>query len=169
MTPAALLAAAHPIVHVNATLNGLATVLLLIGFALIKQGREKAHKQTMLGAFAVSTVFLICYLWYHFQEGSVEFTASGSIRYVYYSILLSHVVLAFTVPFLAIATIYLGHKALGCGGRGAGGDPTPELDLKYRTRHRALARWTFPIWLYVSVTGVVVYAMLYHLWPSDTL
>ncbi len=159
-----LLAAAHPLVHVNALLNATAAALLMLGLALIKQHRVDAHKRTMLAAFAVSTLFLACYLWYHYQVGSVKFTASGVIRYVYYAILLSHVLLAFAVPPLAIWTIYLGLRATGTWA------PKPISDsfsvlADYRNRHLRWARWTFPIWLYVSVTGVVVYVMLYHLWP----
>jgi putative membrane protein len=160
-----LVLVAHPIVHVNASLNAAATVLLVFGLYLIKQGRVEAHKRTMLTAFLVSAVFLACYLYYHYLVGSVRFTHPGAVRYVYYVILLSHVLLAFTVPFLAIWTIYLGLKATGCC------SPAPPVDehfveaAAYRERHMRWARWTFPIWLYVSVTGVVVYVMLYHLCP----
>jgi uncharacterized membrane protein YozB (DUF420 family) len=150
-----LLAAAHPLVHLNATLNAAATVLLVVGLVMIKRGRVTAHKRVMLTAFGVSTAFLICYLWYHYQVGSVEFTHPGVIRYVYLVILLSHVLLAATVPVLAIWTIYLGLRA--------------QVSPDYRARHRRLAHWTYPIWLYVSVTGVVVYVMLYHLWPPADL
>ncbi len=160
-----LLAAAHPIVHVNAALNATAATLLVIGFVFIKSGRIEAHKRTMLTAFLVSAVFLACYLWYHYQVQHVKFTHPGTIRYVYYAILLSHVVLAITVPFLAIRQVYLGFRALGCCSK----TQTPSDQLAeanaYRESHIRLARWTFPIWLYVSVTGVVVYVMLYHLWP----
>lgn len=131
--------------HVNASLNGLATVLLVVGYALIKQKRVEAHKRTMLACFAVSTGFLVCYLIYHALHGNQSFTGQGSIRYFYYTILLSHIVLAATVPILAIGTIVLG------------------LQGKFGA-HRRLARWTFPIWLYVSVTGVVVYVMLYQIY-----
>ena len=133
----------------DATLNAIAAVLLVIGYRLIKHGRELAHKRVMLSAFAVSTVFLACYLTYHIGgrfagRSEVRFTEPPPIRYVYFTILISHVLLAFTVPVLAIATIWLGLK-------------------DRREAHRLLARWTFPIWLYVSVTGVGVYVMLYHL------
>ena len=163
-----LFAAAHPLVHVNATLNAVATVLLVVGLAMIKQGRVTAHKRVMLTAFGVSMAFLVCYLRYHYLVGSVEFTHSGAIRHVYLVILASHVLLAMTVPVLAIWTIYLGLRATGWGGKS---DPaSPEQDLAvYRARHRRLAHWTYPIWLYVSVTGVVVYLMLYHLWPPVDL
>jgi uncharacterized membrane protein YozB (DUF420 family) len=164
-----LIAAAHPIVHVNALLNATAAALLVLGFVLIKRHRVDAHKRTMLAAFSVSTLFLACYLWYHYQVGSVKFTAPSMIRYVYYAILVSHVLLAFAVPPLAIWTIYLGLRATGFG---AAKEPTGQafsILADYRNRHMRWARWTFPIWLYVSVTGVVVYVMLYHLWPPVDL
>jgi uncharacterized membrane protein YozB (DUF420 family) len=184
-----LFAAAHPLVHVNATLNAIAAVLLVVGLVMIKQGRVGAHKRVMLTAFCVSIVFLACYLWYHYLVGSVEFTHPGAIRYVYYVILLTHVVLAMTVPVLAIWTIYLGLRATGCcepNTAAKGDSPLFAQDNRtndyaveskkgtvpaavYRARHRRLARWTYPIWLYVSVTGVVVYVMLYHLWPPVDL
>jgi len=136
--------------HINAALNALATVLLVAGYVLIKRRQEAAHKWTMLGCFAVSVVFLACYLTYHFhlEGGSKKFPSYPpmAIRLSYYFILLTHIVLAAIVPFLAIATIYTG------------------LADK-RLVHRRLARWTFPIWLYVSVTGVIVYLMLYQLYP----
>jgi uncharacterized membrane protein YozB (DUF420 family) len=132
---------------VNATLNGIAAVLLVVGWLQIKARRERAHRNTMLSAFGVSVVFLVCYLVYHYHVGSVKFAGPPAVRKVYLAILASHVVLAAAVPFLAGITIYLG--------------------LADRRRaHRRLARWTFPIWLYVSVTGVVIYLMLYHLYPS---
>ncbi|HVA45913.1 MAG TPA: DUF420 domain-containing protein [Pirellulales bacterium] len=138
----------------DATLNAIAAMLLVIGYALIKQGRETAHKWTMLAAFGVSTVFLACYLTYHIGgriagRPPVPFTQPPPIKYVYFSILISHVLLAFTVPVLAIRTIWLGLK-------------------DRRESHRRLAWWTFPIWLYVSVTGVVIYVMLYHVYPPSS-
>jgi putative membrane protein len=160
-----LLLAAHPIVHVNASLNSLATVLLLVGLYLIKRGRVEAHKRTMLTAFAVSVAFLACYVWYHLQVGRVEFTHPGPVRYVYYAILLSHVLLAVTVPFLAVRQIYLGFRALGCCSPEVHQAEQLSVAAAYREKHRRLARVTFPVWLYVSVTGVAVYVMLYHLWP----
>lgn len=181
MRPDMLLAAAHPLVHVNASLNALATVLLVIGFLLIKRGRVLAHKRVMLAAFAVSCVFLVCYLWYHYLAGSVKFTHPGAVRYVYYAILLTHVVLAAAVPGLAIWTIYLGlqaehelqgessHFAAGASGQFIADDGKETTVRSYRARHRRVAWWTWPIWLYVSVTGVVVYVMLYHLWPPADL
>ncbi len=128
---------------VNATLNALCTVLLLTGFALIRRKRVEAHKRVMISAFLVSIAFLTCYLIYHAQVGSVRYPNTGFIRYVYYSILLTHVLLAFTVPVLAIITL------------------SRALSGKF-DKHRKIARWTFPIWLYVSVTGVIVYLMLYQ-------
>lgn len=168
---ALLLAEVSPLVHVNAALNSLATVLLVIGYTLIKQRNETAHKWVMLAAFDVSAAFLVCYLYYHFQVGSVKFTAEGLIRYVYYFILASHVLLAMTVPFLAGYTIWLGWKAVGLFESDAvqRADSPATQAGNYRARHRRIARITFPIWLYVSVTGVVVYLMLYHLWRPEGL
>jgi putative membrane protein len=160
-----ILAAAHPIVHVNAALNSLATVLLLLGLFFIKRGHVDAHKWTMITAFGVSTAFLVCYLWYHYQVGIVQFTNPTPFRYVYKFILNTHWPLATMVPFLAIRQIYLGYRAIGCC---CGDLPQPErmaVSALYREKHLRLAKWIFPIWLYVSVTGVVVYVMLYHLWP----
>jgi uncharacterized membrane protein YozB (DUF420 family) len=161
------LLAAHAIVHVNATLNAIATVLLLIGLLLIKNCRVEAHKRAMLSAFGVSAAFLFCYVWYHvvMKFGSVRFTHPGPVRYVYYAILASHVVLAMSVPFLAIRQIYLGFRALGCCPPAGHQAEQLTVAAAYREKHIRLARWTFPIWLYVSVTGVIVYVMLYHLWP----
>jgi putative membrane protein len=160
-----VLLAAHPLAHVNASLNALSTVLLVVGLVFIKRGQVDAHKWTMLSAFVVSSVFLACYVAYHLQVGSVRFTHSGVVKTIYLTILASHVLLAITVPFLAIRQIYLGFRAIGCCD---GGLPEPEKMAQsafYREKHLRLAKWTFPIWLYVSVTGVVVYVMLYHLWP----
>jgi putative membrane protein len=159
------LLAAHPIVHVNAALNSLATVLLIVGFAFIKSGRIDVHKRTMIAAFGVSVIFLGCYLWYHYQVGSVRFTHPGAVRFIYLAILASHVLLAITVPFLAIRQMYLGFRAIGCCDGGLEQPEKMALMNEYRRKHLRLAKWAFPIWLYVSVTGVVVYVMLYHLWP----
>jgi len=128
---------------VNASLNGLATVLLVIGYVLIRRKRVEAHKRVMLSAFGVSVVFLACYLIYHGYAGSKPFTGTGPIRTVYFTILISHIVLAAAVPVLAAVTIFRGLKG--------------QWD-----KHRKIARVTFPIWLYVSVTGVMIYVMLYH-------
>jgi uncharacterized membrane protein YozB (DUF420 family) len=133
---------------VNATLNATATVLLIIGYVMIRQRREAAHKRIMLTAFGVSVLFLASYLTYHIGHGAAtRFTGQGVIRPVYFLILISHIILAATVPVLAIVTIILGLR-------------------DRRLAHRRWARWTFPIWLYVSVTGVVIYVMLYHLYPA---
>jgi uncharacterized membrane protein YozB (DUF420 family) len=159
--------AAHPIVHVNASLNAIATVLLLVGLYLIKKGRVEAHKRAMLSAFGVSAAFLFGYVWYHIVMGvgSVRFTHPGPIRYVYLTILASHVVLAMAVPLLAVRQIYLGFRALGCCPPPGHQAEQLTVAARYREKHIRLARWTYPIWLYVSVTGVIVYGMLYHLWP----
>lgn len=133
----------HDLPAVDATLNGTAAILLIIGYFLIRSGRKIAHKRVMISAFCVSVLFLICYLTYHAQVGSIHYQRTGVLRTVYLSILLTHTVLAAAVPVLAIITLRRGLK---------GQFP----------RHRAIARWTFPIWLYVSVTGVVVYLMLYQ-------
>lgn len=135
---------------VNASLNALSTVLLIAGMVLIRKGRRNAHRNVMLSAFAVSVVFLGCYLTYHqglhHYTGThgKSFTGTGGLKAAYYSILISHVVLAAVVPILAIVTIVRGLKA--------------DWD-----RHRRIAKITFPVWLYVSITGVVIYLMLYHL------
>ena len=128
----------------NAALNALAAILLVRGVILIRAGRRNQHRKTMLAAFATSIVFLVSYLIYHFNVGSVKFEHAGMLRTVYITILLTHTVLAATVPFLAVITQRRGLNN----------------DLR---RHVNLAKWTFPIWLYVSVTGVVVYWMLYWL------
>jgi uncharacterized membrane protein YozB (DUF420 family) len=139
---------------VNAALNALATLLLVSGWLLIKRRRELAHKRVMLSAFAVSCVFLACYLFYHYSLKSrygvsgVTFEGPDDVRPLYLMLLASHVILAAIVPLLAATTIYLGLR-------------------DHRRAHRRLARWTLPIWLYVSVTGVVIYAMLYHVYPAS--
>lgn len=136
---------------VNALLNSLATALLVAGFVLIKKNKRDAHRNVMLTAFGTSVVFLGCYLVYHFAlhhytgTHGKAFPGTGAARVVYLAILISHVVLAAVVPVLAIITIVRGLNA----------------DWE---RHRKIAKITFPIWLYVSVTGVVIYLMLYH-WP----
>lgn len=129
---------------VNAVLNGCAAVLLVCGFVMIRRRRIQTHRRFMLTAFVVSSLFLVSYLVYHFNAGIVRFQHSGAIRTAYLCILGTHTVLAAAVPVLAIITLSRGLAA--------------RFD-----RHRAIARWTYPIWLYVSVTGVVVYLMLYHL------
>ncbi len=134
---------------VNASLNGLATVLLAVGYLLIRRGHVTAHKRTMLGSFAVSIVFLACYLVYHYYAGSKKFPGTGAVRIVYLSILVTHIILAAAVPFLASLTIYRGLKG--------------QWD-----KHRRIAKITWPIWMYVSVTGVIIYFMLYH-WTTASV
>jgi uncharacterized membrane protein YozB (DUF420 family) len=149
--------------HVNASLNALATVLLLVGYGLIKQRREAAHKWTMIGCFFVSCVFLACYLTAHELKRRLtgiphtEFPAyaGATVTGMYKLLLGSHIILAATVPFFAIGTIWSGLRA----------EHEAKDALGWRRFHRKLAWWTFPIWLYVSITGVIVYALLYHLYP----
>jgi len=129
---------------VNATLNGTAAVLLVWGHELMRRRRIASHKKVMQTAFGVSVAFLICYLVYHSQVGSVPFRKTGPLRAVYFAILITHTILAATVPVLAVVTLRRGLKN--------------QVAL-----HRRIAKWTYPIWLYVSVTGVVVYWMLYRL------
>ena len=148
--------------HLNATLNLVAAVLLVVGYVFVRRGNIRAHKWMMLSSFAVSVIFFISYLTYHMQVGSKPFSKdlyAAYIRYTYLAILATHVVLAAAVPFLAIATIYLGFREYPGA---VNGSPPPGT----RSRHRALARWTFPIWLYVSVTGVIVYLMRYQWFPG---
>jgi uncharacterized membrane protein YozB (DUF420 family) len=128
---------------VNATLNAVAGILLIIGYLLIRAGRREMHRRVMLAAFATSAVFLASYLVYHVQVGSVRFARQGLVRPVYFSILITHIVLAAAVLPLSLVT-------LSRGLRGS------------YARHKAIARWTLPIWLYVSVTGVLVYVLLYQ-------
>jgi uncharacterized membrane protein YozB (DUF420 family) len=129
---------------VNATLNGIATILLLIGYVLVRKQRYEQHRRTMLAAFATSVLFLISYVIYHANAGSRAFQGQGPIRTLYYTILITHIFLAAAIVPMALVTLSRG------------------LSRRY-DRHRAIARWTLPIWLYVSVTGVVVYLMLYQL------
>ncbi len=164
---APVIAHGHPLVHLNAILNVLATVLLVAGWVLARRGREQAHGRVMLAAFCVSCLFLLSYLTYHALAGSVKFTHPGMVRYFYFAILASHLLLAMTVPFLALWTLGVGLK--GTGWRPGRGFPVTESlspeRAHARQKHRRLARWALPIWLYVSITGVIVYLMLYHLWP----
>lgn len=158
---------AHPLVHLNAALNALATLLLLLGLWQIKRGRELPHGRVMLSALFVSAMFLTSYLTYHFAvQLTVRFTHPGPVKYAYYAILLSHVLLAVSVPFLAVAATIYGARAVGWGKAAA---LSAEEKARNRVKHLKVVRWAFPIWLYVSVTGVVVYLMLYHLWPSAEL
>ncbi len=135
--------------RVNAILNGIATVLLIIGLVMIRKGKWKAHRNVMLGAFGMSVLFLGSYLTYHYLRGglSTPFGGEGIIKGIYYFILITHVLLAAVVPVLAIITLNRGLR-------------------KRYPKHKTIARWTYPIWLYVSVTGVLVYLMLYEWFPS---
>ena len=129
---------------VNAALNSLSAILLVSGYLFIKSRNIKVHKACMLSAFGSSVLFLVSYLVYHYQVGSVPFKGPGSIRLVYFTILLTHTILATTVVPLALITLFRAFRE--------------RFDS-----HRRIARWTFPIWLYVSVTGVIVYWMLYRM------
>ncbi len=129
---------------VNAFLNGTSAVLLTVGYVFIRLKKVTAHKTCMLTAFGVSSLFLISYLIYHYQVGSVLFVGAGWIRPVYFTLLISHIILAACIVPLALMTIYRAW--------------TEQFE-----KHRKIARWTLPLWLYVSVTGVIVYWMLYHL------
>ena len=154
----------HQLVHLNAALNSVATVLLIYGLVQIKRGRRQAHGRAMTAALVVSCLFLLSYLVYHYTSPPVKFTQEGIVRTLYYIILLSHILLACTVPVLAWTTFIF--ALIGTGYRGAA-NYSEETRQRYLNRHRKLARWTFPIWLYVSITGVLVYLMLYHLWPPQ--
>jgi uncharacterized membrane protein YozB (DUF420 family) len=132
---------------INAALNATSAVLLTAGYLFIRLRRVTAHKTCMLSAFVTSMLFLACYVLYHFHVGHVEFQGEGPVRALYLAVLLSHVVLAFTVPPLALAALTFAFRE--------------RFD-----RHTRIARWTLPIWMYVSVTGVLVYWMLYKLYPN---
>lgn len=129
---------------VNALLNATAALLLLLGWGLVRARRLAAHRRVMLAACACSLLFLVSYLVYHFEAGSVRFPGSGGARTFYLSVLLTHTVLAAILPVLVLITLA---RALA----------------RRFDRHRRIARWTLPIWLYVSVTGVIVYWMLYRM------
>ena len=133
---------------INASLNALSAVFLAVGFVFIRRKNISAHRKCMLAAFVTSTIFLICYLTYHFSVRAVtRFTGVGWIRPIYFALLISHILLAMLILPLAIITL---RRAL----------------MERFDSHRKIARWTWPIWMYVSVTGVLVYLMLYHLYPS---
>jgi putative membrane protein len=133
--------------HLNAALNAVSFVLLLAGFYFIRRRRVRAHITSMSAALAVSVLFLVSYVTYHYSYGSVKFTGTGFVRPVYFTILITHIILAAVIVPLVVVTLRLALRG------------------EY-ARHRRVARWTYPIWLYVSVTGVVVYLMLYRLYPS---
>jgi uncharacterized membrane protein YozB (DUF420 family) len=129
----------------NATLNGLAAILLVSGFLLIKRGDKRRHQWCMIGALTTSALFLVSYVTYHLNAGSRPFVGQGPIRPVYFAILITHVLLAAVIVPLALVTAARGLRA--------------QFD-----RHVRIARWTLPLWLYVSVTGVIIYLMLYQLY-----
>ena len=141
-----------PLIHptVNAVLNATCAVLLVVAYRAIRRRDVARHRRWMLSAAAVSALFLASYLAYHARVGSVRFLGTGAARTVYFTVLLSHTVLAVVVLPLVLRTLYLGLK-------------------RRDDAHRLLAKWTFPIWLYVSLTGVVVYVMLYHLYPHGPI
>ncbi len=132
---------------VNATLNGLSTVLIATGWLMIRSERKRAHAACMISAVVTSSAFLACYLVYHANVGSVHFTDRSVARPIYFTLLISHLMLAFTVVPLVVATL------------------VPAIRARWQ-RHRRIARLTLPVWLYVSVTGVIVYLMLYQWFPS---
>jgi uncharacterized membrane protein YozB (DUF420 family) len=137
----------HDLPSVNAGLNSTCALLLIAGFIFIKRKNATAHRRCMKAAVAASCVFLVSYLTYHFKVGATSFTGEGWIRPVYFTILLSHTILAAVIVPLVIITLW---RAL-------------RSDF---SRHRRIARWTLPLWLYVSLTGVVIYVLLYHVYPA---
>jgi putative membrane protein len=141
----------HSLPAVNASLNALCTVLLLCGFFFIIRGKIRFHRACMIAAFLCSTVFLVLYLYFHFHAGVIRFGGQGWIRPVYFALLVSHTTLAVVIVPLVLITL------------------TRALRERF-AEHRAIARWTLPLWLYVSVTGVIVYWLLYvaytPIWPA---
>ncbi len=131
--------------RLNAGLNGASAVLLSAGYLFIRRGQVRRHRACMLTAFSLSVLFLVSYVMYHAVAGSTRFAGPDAIRPIYFTILISHIVLAAVVLPLALTTLYRAWRGTF-------------------VRHRRIARWTLPLWLYVSVSGVVVYLMLYHLW-----
>lgn len=132
---------------INASLNATSAVLLCVGYWWIRRGNKEAHRACMIGAFSVSTLFLVSYVIYHIYHGATKFAGQGIARPIYFFILITHTVLATAVVPMVLVTIYRAAR-------------------KQFDKHKRIARWTWPIWVYVSVTGVVVYWMLYHLFPS---
>jgi len=136
--------------HLNAILNSTSAILLIVGYRFIKRGQINAHRLCQTSAVVTSTVFLISYLTYHYYHGDTRFLGQGIIRPIYFTILITHVILAIVIVPLVLITFY---RAL-------------RMDF---VRHRRIARWTLPLWLYVSVTGVIVYLMLYHFYPTPAM
>ena len=132
----------------NATLNATSAILLTAGYRFIRRRQITAHKRCMLAAGATSALFLVSYLTYHYYVGSMPFRGRGWVRPLYFTILISHTILAAAIVPLALITLFRAWKA----------------DF---ARHARLARWTWPIWMYVSVTGVIIYVMLYQLFPPS--
>ena len=135
----------HSLAPLNAVLNGCATVLLLAGFIFIKNGKVRAHRACMLSAMGFSAIFLTSYLVYHYNVGNVRFSGQGWVRSLYFSILIPHIILAAAIVPLALTTIWFALRG------------------RFQS-HRRIARWTWPLWMYVSVTGVIVYLMLYRMY-----
>jgi putative membrane protein len=133
--------------HLNACLNGTSALLLIAGYSFIRSGKIAAHRTCQVTALAVSIIFLASYLTYHFNHGSTRFTGQGLVRPFYFTILISHTILAVVIVPLVIITFYRAFRQ----------------DF---VRHRKIARITLPLWMYVSITGVVVYLMLYQIYPS---
>jgi uncharacterized membrane protein YozB (DUF420 family) len=133
--------------HVNAVLNTTSALLLLAGYRFIRLGRIKSHRNCQVSAVLTSTLFLVSYLTYHYYHGATRFAGQGLVRPLYFTILITHTILAVVIVPLILVTLY----------RASRGD---------FVRHRRIARLTLPLWLYVSVTGVVVYLMLYQIYPS---
>jgi len=138
---------ANELPHLNAVLNSLSAVFLITGYLYIKNNRRDAHKNAMLTAFTISALFLISYIIYHYTAGATTFSAEGWIRPVYFTILITHTILATLILPPILLLLYRAWK-------------------KQFAKHARLARWTFPVWLYVSVTGVIIYLMLYHWYPG---
>ena len=133
--------------HLNATLNSISFLFLIAGYSFIRKGQVRWHRICQLTALSASALFLISYVTYHYHHGDTRFLGQGIVRPIYFAILISHVILAMVIVPLVLLTVY----------RAARSD---------FMRHRRIARWTLPLWLYVSVTGVIVYLMLYHIYPS---
>ena len=129
----------------NATLNGISAVLLAAGYTAIRLGKKETHKKFMISAFVVSCAFLISYLIYHYRVGDVKFQGQGSIRPVYFTILISHIILAAAIVPMILITL---RRAW----------------LERFDKHKIIARWTLPLWFYVSVTGVIIYLMVYQIY-----
>jgi uncharacterized membrane protein YozB (DUF420 family) len=135
---------------VNASLNAFSALLLITGYLFIRRRKILQHRLCMIGALCTSVLFLVSYLVYHYHVGSVRFTEQGAIRVIYFTILVSHTILAIVIVPLVIITVVRAFR-------------------NQFAQHKRIAKWTLPLWLYVSVTGVLVYLMLYVWWPSSTL